>query len=609
MKTVGIGKGNFSIKDVFTEAYKFAYQRRSYKDKNGHDVNLILCENAEMIRDYLKHSSHLHYDITSAQVKRVLFHEQVIVSAGALSYSEAAAQAAAERQNDQLWQFIPRSLAVSVADHKILRKEIEDRARGTFKQPSLHDIIDQRKDKPEQDETTDVYLRFPDDPNIRQYVRLNIKQNYVDASKPGQSIHDVNINFNDRNARRESYVRSRNEPAPPFYQDALSLYDVSHPVLRPCLEHLYNHVVKEDPQYFKKLQATLCGGQQLWLLSVPHNNAHRSSNLFSCVTDRSALLGAFAAAVERQPQVFLLFLSLSFMATNVRNQIASHVDFDPLPNLLLKEPDKRNTITADSLITVGKVSAAHLRAEQSFQDWDDYELRTAAGAIYEATWAHTDERTLYNGTSVLLPATKTYDAKENVYKVYAGAMTLSMQSRRNPALQKGNRLKVYIDSDSQTAESYWSGTVWNRFKWAGLDTVCFYTRRPYIEDEFSDLRSLHYIDPVDIDKWTLTELQNHVTKVKTNKITVSLTTDDKELKRRLKSILQMRVTPSMPFRDPERAESLSNSQRMFYAKNPRASPPVVSTTSWNPTRRPSTTSLVTCSQIKRQSSGTFLTAA
>lgn len=55
MKKPGIGEGEFSYRDVYREAYKFAYQRRDCKEHNGRDVDILVKGNAKMIRDFLKH--------------------------------------------------------------------------------------------------------------------------------------------------------------------------------------------------------------------------------------------------------------------------------------------------------------------------------------------------------------------------------------------------------------------------------------------------------------------------------------------------------------------------------------------------------------------------
>ncbi|KAJ8112986.1 hypothetical protein OPT61_g4777 [Boeremia exigua] len=450
------------------------------------------------------------------------------------------------------------------------------RARGRLRPTTLKDHL-AADDEDAKDDNTNVFLKWHDTQDIKKYARVHIKEPYVDPLRPRQSLfHEVFVNINDRNARREPYVASRNTPPSPLYGDAITLHNVSSTAFRSRLECLFAHSIQQDPEYLRKLQTWLRGGQELWLLSVPYNNAVWSSNLNSCSPNQAGLLAGLKVVVENQPQIFMLFRAMQHTATNIRddmiNSFIAQQYYDPLPDRLLVDPSSNNPYTAASFKSINEVSSVHLFVEPSFQDWSDYELRTAAGAFYEATWADTGSRTTYNGTCVMLPVQKSFRPEARVYMVYAVAMTLSPESLKNPALQKGHRLKVYIDSDTPNAETSWTATVWDRFTWAGLDQVCFFVTRPVEQGEIADLRSLHLIDPADVDRWSLSELQRHVKKVRQTRVTVKVTTNDKELKRRLKSISRMRISTGLLVNDPDRAQSLADSQQMFMA-NEHASLP------------------------------------
>ncbi|KAF9700942.1 hypothetical protein EKO04_000385 [Ascochyta lentis] len=180
-----------------------------------------------MLRDFLKHSK--HYDISTALVKEIVSPEQTVVSAGVIYFSEDALRAEQERLKAQR---------------------------------SLHEDVKVKTAKAgKQDEVTRICIKLHDDPDIKQYGRINIKQHYLDPTKSYQPIHDANININDRKARREKHVPDRNEPDAPFYQDLIAPFDVSHPALQSRLEHLYQHVFEDDKEYFFNLRAALRAGQ------------------------------------------------------------------------------------------------------------------------------------------------------------------------------------------------------------------------------------------------------------------------------------------------------------------------------------------------------------
>ncbi|KAJ4316845.1 hypothetical protein N0V94_005258 [Neodidymelliopsis sp. IMI 364377] len=66
-----------------------------------------------------------------------------------------------------------------------------------------------------------------------------------------------------------------------------------------------------NPQHFKKKvrlsiradyieESSLTAGQQLYMLSIPHNNAHWTTNLFSNISDRPPLLACLEAAMRNK---------------------------------------------------------------------------------------------------------------------------------------------------------------------------------------------------------------------------------------------------------------------------------------------------------------------
>ncbi|KAJ4345039.1 hypothetical protein N0V95_005981 [Ascochyta clinopodiicola] len=288
LKRPGSGEGTFSRKDIFVECYMFAYQRQNRVDGNGNKVDLLVKENVKMLRDFLKYSKRL--DVTTALIKDVIFPEQTVVSAGALYFSDAALQAEQERSEAEATRPTLFNQDAPIPGWKAKRTVEKANSKGTAKSKNRYQpIAAHTKQAGKQDEATSVFLKVHNDPNVKQYGRLHIKQNYIDSSKPYQPVYEVQININDRNARRELYKPVRNKQGPPFYQDALALYDVSHPALGSCLEHLYQHVLKDNKDYFDHLRLTLRDDQKLWLLSIPYNDAQWSSNLFSTVTNRPAI--------------------------------------------------------------------------------------------------------------------------------------------------------------------------------------------------------------------------------------------------------------------------------------------------------------------------------
>ncbi|KZM25998.1 hypothetical protein ST47_g2848 [Ascochyta rabiei] len=165
-------------------------------------------------------------------------------------------------------------------------------------------------------------------------------------------------------------------------------------IVRSRLEHLYQHVLKGNKGYFNRLQSILRGDQKLWLLSISHNNAQWSSNLFSTVTNQPASPTAFEAAVVNKLQTFILFRASSETATAIRitmaQDFAGQVHYNRLPNKWLLDATDESITISESFRSITDIPTVHLHAEQPFQDCSDYELRIFAGPHFESISATSD---------------------------------------------------------------------------------------------------------------------------------------------------------------------------------------------------------------------------
>jgi hypothetical protein len=554
LKGLGVGEDCATSKDIFRSLYSFTKQ---------HQLSMT-AEHLTMFRDYLRHSE--KYDVTCEELRLILFPPQVLVSAGMLYYSDEAADKEQERQDALAVNPKPAKLDTLRANWKDLQNDNKARARGTYRS-TIHKEVSRPKQR--QNTDTNVFLTVHDDPFVKQYARVRIKKNYINRTKAGQPAHVALINFNERNSRCELYTPSRTEPQPAYSPEAVGLHNVSAEGCQTYLEHLFPHVLKSNPEYFTKLRVTLVDEQALWILTLPYNNAHWTSNLFSCNPNQPPLLRAFASAVSHRPRAFFLFRTTEAMAQIFRQQIVKpfmdETYTNPLPLALLNEPEKLDTpFSAKALKPMADLALWHAKAyEQSFQDWADYKLRMAAGVTCEALYAQSSAHSLYTGKAVLVPVAKTYKMEEKLFMVYACTSKSDQKCRKSPALQQGDKLKMWINSNTPEVGQCWKATVATRFSWASLDDVCFWVSRPVAKGVIDDKEPLNRITAEALDQCTEQQFQHAVHQIPPCNITARLETDDKELRRKLKSLNKMHVSTSMDINDPEQADYLRKSQTMF----------------------------------------------